>query len=684
MGVFDNLLKLNHMAKIKKPLDSMYYYWDTRQGKFLFIDDIINSFDSFYVISDRNLQQDIIKFLAPNNFEQSLRLISILASKSTIPNNFFKSSTELFRDIQVLEQSIPFTDPESRTQILNSQYDISFESHSEVVIITKNICWSLIYETLDLPKNITITHMKYRNNWRFSTARKYFVKRKDFEEDTLQIEFELNSSRLACICYSRNYLTTFKFISISFELQNELIDLFTKFHIIAETKRNIHIKFIPRPSINKSLLIPLRDVIMTGSLSRYLITMELDKILETKKRSSFLFAGVKILIPKSDVNDEISFNISDKKIKITYLDGLYFYHFFENFMEEFYQNKTSIIELYEKNIKSLSIIEAKRVKLTKKLIDSLRQAEPTIFAEVYTQDCQYQRQPYIVKSLDEFEKRINLLMNGKKKVADFLEKKSQEVKKKITLKDLLLEFPTPEFQSYYPEASKRFYACIGRENIDYNKYPFPLVQKKEEAFVYKSEKISENICEFFKKRENIKDEIRGAPCCFQKLHEEKKTISTSHILTNLKNVPPERIGFIQNYLASFIDPKYYRYGIDGFKSLVERIKPDEFRGLIENQDFNYFNFELTDESLHFLSFYLNINIVVYETIFKFNSLIFKIVPSIINSSQDNFIFFTRNTSGTYEQIKTKTKSIHGVNDTIVNYAQTYFKILENEKLRNDR
>lgn len=667
MGIFCELKKLNYILTSNDKIDPKFFYWDIRKKRFVFVGEIVAELVD--VKYDKRLQKDIVAFLNIEKEDQLLNLIFVLTKNEAIPNQFVKSREEMIKEINVLEHRVPFTEPEYNVK-LTEQYDSFFAISSETFILTKRNCRSLIFRKLnELPREISVTYMRYRNNWRFSTNRKYFVEKKDSETDVLQIEFELNS-RLACMCFSKGNLTKFIFSNISSSLQNQIVSIFDRFQIIAETKRNIKIKYVPKPGINKSYMIPLRDLIMVGKFSRYLITLETDKPLEQKKRTSFIFAGYKITVSKSDITDELFFKISDS---LSFVDFVYFTVFFKEFLQEFREKTQEIVDSYQMNVKSLFIIETKRVKKTKKLIDDLRDAEPTIFSDVYTQDCQYQRQPYIIGGIDEFKEKLDSML-GKEKLENFLKEKQIESKKNLTIKDFLLEFPTSEYEDLYPLATKRYYACIGRQDMDYRKYPFPLIQKKvvETTDITPNKDVSKTVEEFLEKREEVKEEIRGAPCCFQKLHEEKQTVTNkSHMLTSMKTVPPERKGILQNYINSF-DHNYYRYGIENFRSFIERIKPIT--------DVKFQDFKLTAESLHFWSYCLNVAIILYETISKYNSLVFRIVPSNIDLTKKSFVFFTKNASFTYEQIKTKTKFIHNDKDIISRYAKTAFLLMENEKL----
>lgn len=661
---FEFLMKLNHVIKLEK--DPSYFYWDTRRKDFFSVADIRDLFSK--QIQDQNLQMDIIRFFAVDDARKA-KFVTILENQADVPANSIAELTNKADSVV-----IPFTDVVSRSTILNS-VPTNFEYYGEVFLLTKQECWSLIYTNFNelLPHNVNITYMRYDNTWRYATTRKYFLDKREQETDLLQIEFEINS-RLACICFSKNNLTILKFLNISEHVQNGLIKIFERFQIVAETKRNIRVKFLPRPQItNKSLIIPLRDELMTGKLARFIITIEYDKPLEFRKRGSYLLGGVKITIPRSDINDEIFFKVAEK---LTYLDYLYFYHFFQQFVKGFYENKKTTIELYKKNVKSVTILETVKEKKTKKLIDELRQTEPTIFGDIYTQDCQYQRQPYIIEeNLEEFEKKLEELFGNKKELEEFLKRKS-ESGRRATSKDLMLVFPTDEFADYYPFASKRNYACIGRKGIDYNQYPFPLVQKKPSEVPSVSLKSSDSIVDFLNGRKDIKAEVKGAPCCFQKLHEDEKlhTGGKSHMLTKLKNVPTERKGIVQSYLSSFVGKEYYRYGIKDFKTLIERL------GQIgtTSDDFTF-----TIGNINYWSFQLEVNLILYETIYKYNTLIVKIIPSFINQEQDKFVFYTKNTLGNYEQVKTKFKTFHTKEDSIGKYILTFFNILENEKLTKD-
>jgi hypothetical protein len=670
MGVFETLLKINHTTKNpqiepdsgtkkKKIMDYIYFYWDIEKNQFFSIKDVTTKFLP-YAKTDRRIRQSIMGFFGFENKVQASELLDIIINESKIPDKYFNQPSG------VLGRSIPYV--ELKDQILSSPYESSSESYSEVFVLTKEICWTLFYSDFPLPKGITISYMRYKNNWRFSTTRKRFISKDDPEIDLLQIEFELNNSRLACMCFSRNYLTILKFIGIPTILQESLLSIFRRFEIIAVTKKDIRVKFLPKPSISKSLIIPLRDVLMTSEVSKFIVTMEQDKPLENKKRSSFMIGGVKITIPKSDSNDEIFFRVFEK---ISFLDALYFNFFFTKLIAEFHARKLDIIASYQHNIKGLVIEDTKRVKKTKKLIEGLRQAEPTIFGDVYTQDCQYKRQPYIVEP-DEFDEKLREVFGGDEEIETFLDKKTSDLNREVTTKDLLLEFPNEEFREFYPKASIRYYACVGRTNIPNDTYPFPLVQKKVTEPSLFSSKTSQNIEEFLTKRDTSNIEVRGAPCCYQKLHIEEKatTGGKTHSLTSMKNVPPERKGEVQNYLASFTKD-YYRYGIETFENLLTR---PTGRDVLE------FDTSLTDENLNVWSFHLDTNIVLYETLYIYNTLIFKLIPSFIDEKVNKFIFFTKNTSGTYEIIKAKDKSIFDNTDVISSYALTFFKILDNEKL----
>jgi hypothetical protein len=622
------ILKLNYIRKNKINLDPLYCYWDTRLKSLRNLRDILNNFP--YILTENSLQHDILRFLGSENYDQGLILISAL-TKADNPKNYIP-------EISDLEERIPFTNELEKI----IQRDNTSEIDSEVFILTRETCWPLFLENFELTNQINITYMRYKNNWRFSTSRKYFSEKKD-ENDLLQIEFEFDNS-LACMCFSKNNLTVFKFKRLSLRQQRSIIELFSKFDIVAETKRNIHIVYIPNPGLDKSLLIPLRDIMMTGEFSRYIITNESDKTLENKKRSSFIFCGTKITIPKSDVNNEIYFKISENA---TYLNSLYYCYFLDKFVTDFYRKKDRIVEDYGKE--NLIEVNIKKLKKTKLLVDSLRREEPSIFGDIYTQDCQFSRQPYIVDDVEDFQRNI-------------------PEKFRESIKNLLLEFPDEEFQNLYPEAKKRYYACIGRPNIKKSEaFPFPRIQKKPIENIPSSPNWSYDICEFLKKS-TAKNIIRGAPCCYKLLHEEvKDNLGKNYKVADVKIVLPRRIGSLQNYLASFTkNEDFYRYGIEDFSSLLELLDK-------KNEEI------LTIENLNQWSFNLGINLILYETFNKFSTLILKIIPTFINRSFEKFVLFTKNASGSYEMIKTKNVSIQEKN-IISDYVDTFLDIFENERL----
>jgi hypothetical protein len=673
---FDKLLKLNYIKSKTQILDVVYYYWDIRHDTIRFIGDVIREYNDNHILENL-IQHDLLVFFAldTKNYE-SMRLLNILYKREEMPPRFLKSDHEIPEQMKTIERQIPYTN--ISTTILNTPNIGVTELLSEVYILTKEMCWPLIYSEInDLPENIKITYMRYRDNWRFSTSRKYFAEKRDSEMDILQIEFEINSN-LACMSLSRNYLTVLKFTSSlsSLTLQSFIINIFNRFQIIAITKRNIKIKYTPRPSVNKSLIIPLRDVMMTGELSKYMITTETDRPLEKKKRGSFMFAGKKVSLSMTETNEEIHFKISEKLV--SYPEVLYFGYAITMFLKEFHQNKDFIIAQYQKNIKSLTIIDIKKVKKTKKLIDNLREAEPTIFADIYTQDCQYQRQPYILDTKEEFTNILKELFGDDKGLQSFLDKRSQELARKVEIDDLILEFPTGEYETYYPLATKRYYACVGRKGLDSEKFPFPLVQKKSETESTYNRFWSKDLEQFLKIREVLNEKVRGAPCCFHKLHDETRMpATTTHVLTSMKNVPPERKGVLQNYLSSFLGNDFYRYGMASFEDIITRPKTP-FQ--IDPQNERFSTYKLTEESLHFWSFTLGVNMVVFELIDKYNSLILKVVPLSIDSNIDKFILFTKNSSGTYEVVKTSETTIHS-GGILSEYLKHIYKIQEEEKLK---
>lgn len=660
MDSFEKFVKLSYIAEQssqnKIVYNSTLYFWDSKLKIMRSLYDILENYMFSHYIEGL-LQEDIVSFLTPTSREgknihrviEIQKFIDCFFQKKEIPTVNFSELPKLS-----LLQDIPFT--EKKDTVLN---DDSEEFSSEVYILTKDVCWPIFYKSdlPQLPNNMRISSMTYKDKWRISVGRK-----SDQQDDNvLQIELEYNK-KLACVCFSRNYLTICKFLGVlNKKLQYDLMSIFDRFCIVGTIKKNIKIKFVPKPSINKAYITPVLDLIMTGELSEYLITNELETLLEQKKRINFTFFGKKIGISKSETDDDFHFKIIEP---LSDIELKFVAYALKTFVREFHNRYNDIIKEYEKHFPN-KIVEKKKERKTKHRIDTLRGAEPTIFGDFYTQDCQYTRQPYIVDASN-FQEALEIV---KKDNSDANE-------------NYILEFPNEKYKDDYPFASQRYYACKN------SKYPYPLIQTKLNVGVdsdYESS-WSKNLNEFIDKRADTRQNIRGAPCCFSKIHKEKTigmSTSKGYSLTNMKNVLPGRKGALQNYLSSF--QKGYRYGLETFEDVIKRLG-----GMIEEVDLSDMadiqatslhaqlrsarKHKFTVENVYYWSYVLGINICIFELLYVYNTLIVKMIPMYINMKRMKFKLLSKNTSGNFELVMTETP------DFLTKYLQFCYTIYNKEKI----
>lgn len=673
MSNFDSLVKYGHASRSSIPLKHQYYYhnFHTSTGETLSLVDIMKYYDDTY-LSEGLVQSDIVKFLGIAGRNDKLldlekHIAAVVDTTRKGAYSFALTQQQVTDRLESIYHNLVYTSDDLISYISERSYtNIARveETESEIWLLTKHKCFPLIFKdftNINL-KDINVTFMKYKTYVRFnvSGSGEPFVRhvKRDIYAPILQVDF--TTKRGKCYCTSRNYLTVLKFIdNWSIEQQHAIVSLFTDYTIVASKKTNIKFKYIPRPIINKALFTVLRDVMFSGDLGHYILSTEVDTVLEKKLKDSFQMGNRRYNVVKPDV--EIIFKATE--YHTSPLEVSHAVYVFEQLVNEFFKKNLEIIEYYERAVPDIVLIERQRQKKTKQLIDKLREAEPDIFGKKYTQDCQRSKQPYIVESEEEFESRLKeALKSVNLTLEQFLIDKAKEIKKdSITLSEFLLWFPDERSKDVYPKSKPRLYACVPRTEGEVDKlfsFPFPQIQ------------------------DNLSLPV---PCCFKLIHDQtKRNVSSMYKLSFPKPVPANRKGGIPPYIGTILnEEEYWRFGVDTLEGIITRLANKSINdvlsqvttiGITDSITIDYIKHMLeknvpTQTNIYIWSYLLQKNITAYTLDKAYNSILLKVQPWSCPYQFNEHVMIGMNSIGSYEIIRTRSKISHGKGSNIAKFLE---------------
>ena len=507
-----------------------------------------------------------------------------------------------------------------------------------------------------------------------------------------------------CKMITNDYLTTFFFASEwTLEEQNIIINSLEECDIVATTKRNIRLEFIPENNINIAHFFVLLDVMTAGKISPYIITKEQeipfvthakDGKLETKKHS-FYIDGKKINIVRPSTNVFIKTDLLNTVAESEYISKM-----ISELIEEYNLTKEEIINDYKRRLQltyTKNIFkEFKKMKKTKQLVDTLRELEPKIFKNTsYTQKCQKTRQPHIVENEEEFIKMLERSLKDNEYWIKELKLKKGEtptlnhLMKKYEIndiKELLLLFPDETMVNENPELysgiEQRYYSCIPRDTEKDKSHVFPgiLNIKSDENDFY-------------------------VPCCFKKMNRkypQTKTFGMDYLLGEMRDLSKWRRGIIPQYLGSILGDTFSRQGVQkpNFISILDEVErvvsknisrtaylkwEEDTRNFTKGKTRSFidslFNNQKDEDFLKYsnlLSFILKKNVIIFETVMMYNTvLIFPKMNTTLFDYKD-FIGIRINSIGELETIISGDMSSVHRNNTFVDYVKYVCKNYNDE------
>lgn len=630
-------------------------------------------------IEDRILKEipPVERPLQPEDFErESASTISALLNVPKLEGiERPKDYESQMRNIKVIEDA----------QLRDNLY--VKETESKIYVLTKIKPFVLMWLPSDLPKepkeaketlgskHVVIDYMRYRSFRR--KKNKYTKVHCGPHAFAAQISVGKNS----CTLVSQNYLTCLYFNSEWAREEQEMVieRLLSKFGVVATTKRDIRLEFIPASSINISYFFVLLDVITSGENCEHFVTHEQESAfvthkpsgdLETKKHS-FYFDNKKFNFVRPALNVLIKTDTLSSTVEADYVSKV-----ISGLLHEFNMNKDLIIQDYKKRVKTPSKIqETKKEKKTKQNVDVLRDIEQKIFKNTsYTQKCQKSRQPFLVNDEETLVSQINASLDDPywQKELDLkagevatLEKILQKYNVQ-NVKDFILEFPSEQLIQQYPEVYSdippKLYACLPRKEKD-RSHVFPGILRS-------TIKNSDG--------QDIK-----VPCCFKRRKDGEsdtgaKKISTDYPLGVTRDLNEGRQGFIPHYLGSVLNEDYVRKGIKrpNFRSILDEVCKNDRRDLEATfsstwkqllEERGFFVEEETKKEIgemvedgefikkvNLISFILKKNIVLFDTINMYNSVL--IVPRLHTTTIfpfKDFVGIRLNSVGGLEAIITR-------------------------------
>lgn len=582
------------------------------------------------------------------------------------------------------------------------------ETESKIYILTKIKPFILMFQDLD-ESSIVVDYMRYNTLCR-KKSNKY--KKVHCEKIENALVAQISVGKNTCKLFSHNYLTVLHFSTEWSRTEQTLIidQLLSKFKIVAITQRDIRLELIPSNNINISYFFILLDIITSGKHCEHFITHEQENVftthkpngdLETKKYSFYLDEK-KFNFVRPVLNVLIKTDNLSSTVEVDYISKM-----ISELLNEFNVNKQNIIDDYNKRVINATIQEIKKEKKTKQNVDILRDAEPKVFKNTsYTQKCQKSRQPFIIDNVEMltshleaslqdpyWEKELDLKTGEVATIEKILEKYQVN-----DVKDLTLEFPTIRLINEEPELygliTPKIYTCLPRKEKN-RTHVFP-------GILGSTIKNSDG------------QEIK-VPCCFKR----KKDIEPVDAVKRGDNYPlgptrdlkEGRQGLIPQYLGSILSNKYLRKGAKkpNFLSILDEVCKNErreFEATFNNswekilQEREFFIGDETKkyveqlliqaddrdfiENVNFLGFILRKNIVLFDTINIYNSIL--IIPRLLTTtifpSFDSFVGIRINSIGELESINTINSAyIHEGDSEFSKYIKFCYEELQRETIK---
>lgn len=555
--------------------------------------------------------------------------------------------------------------------IVNGVVNVKIKSITYVVLTRKMFSDIFLQEDLNIPTGFNMSFMTINGRIRIGSG---FVDREDETwrsqnvADTNLYILIRGKRKKVCLIKSSNYLTYFSFSNfIDDEERTHMINKLTLgYSKVAVTKKNISAIIQPVVNILPGDKFIILDLFTTSQYCKYIIVRELEEIMHAR-RNSVVSAFIGKLITVNVQGGCIEFNTSQKSPFNHYYQFRFAVRVLSNMLASYQEDREYIIQSYRSL--GLNVIEADGDTIAKRLkrIDKLQVEEPDMYIKGYSTFCQYDQQPYIVQSPEEF-KRI-LVQDGKTLQQHLEEDNLDDKYRGEDIKPYLMYYPPIAWETNEP----KLYACIPRDESDARKdYRFPglKINTLSNATTY-----------------------THIPCCYKNDQYSKKSelarildISTgsssrgSTILNTDKVLRYETLGKVNNYIKFILGTEpSYRKNIGDIDAILSQIVNYDYQNNIHNMVMNGLitsNIEekiriLSDvtfeQYLYLISFLLQRNLVLLTKYYKFNTSLLsvcKIYPyknSTTTNSDFIFIIKQKNKLGQISYEVIITDQYHSVN-----------------------